>query len=331
MGKRALITGIKGQDGSYLAELLLGKGYEVHGIIRRLALEDPEHRLWRIGHILDKITLHSASIESYAAVLKIVEQVRPHECYHLAARSFVSYAFEDEFATINTNINATLFMLSAIKEAAPQCRFYFAGSSEMFGSAQEVPQNEHTPLNPRSPYGISKTAGFHLNRSYRDLYAIHTCAGILYNHESPRRSFEFVTRKISHSVAMIAAGLQREIHLGSLEATRDWGFAGDYVEAMWLMLQKDTPDDYVVATGVEHSVKDFAELAFRRVGLNWEDHVAVDKRFIRPGEPRTLRGDPRKARKELGWQPKVSFEELVAMMVEADLQLINRQPKLQGR
>jgi GDPmannose 4,6-dehydratase len=322
MKKRALITGITGQDGSYLAELLLEKDYEVHGLIRRIALEDPEHRLWRIKHILDRLVLHAASMESYPSIFKVVEQVKPQECYHLAAQSFVSYSFEDEFSTINTNINGTHFVLSALKESTPRCRFYFAGSSEMFGNAPETPQNESTPFNPRSPYGISKVAGCHLTRNYRSIYNLHASVGILFNHESPRRGFEFVTRKISNGVARIKCGEASELRLGNLDARRDWGFAGDYVRAMHLMLQQDAPGDYVVATGQERSVRDFAEAAFRVAGLNYQDYVVADERFFRPTEIYALRGDASEAVRILGWKPTVSFEALVAMMVENDLQLV---------
>jgi GDPmannose 4,6-dehydratase len=317
--RRALITGITGQDGSYLAELLLSKGYEVHGIVRRLALEDPEHRLWRIRHLLDKVRLHAGSLESYASIFKIVEKIGPDECYHLAAQSFVSYSFEDEFSTINTNINGTHFILSAIKENMPECRFYFAASSEMFGKVNETPQTENTPFHPRSPYGISKVAGFDLTRNYREGYSLFACNGILFNHESPRRGFEFVTRKITSGVAKIKKGLENELRLGNLEAQRDWGFAGDYVEAMWLMLQQDEPDDYVIATNETHSVREFAESAFRNAGLDWEEYVVVDKKFFRPAEVHILRGDYSKGKEKLGWEPKVRFEELVKMMVDADL------------
>ncbi len=320
--KKALITGITGQDGSYLAELLLGKGYEVHGIIRRVALEDPKHHLWRINHILDKVILHSASLESYPSIFKVVEKVKPDECYHLAAQSFVSYSFEDEFSTINTNINGTHFILSAIKEKAPRCKFYFASSSEQFGLARESPQNEDTPFHPRSPYGISKVAGFDLTRNYREAYGLFACNGICFNHESPRRGFEFVTRKITNAVAEIKLGLAKELKLGNLEAKRDWGFSGEYVQAMWLMLQQDKPEDYVIATGKTHSVKEFAQLAFSCVGLNWQDYVVIDKQLSRPAEVYELRGDYSKVRQKLGWEPKVNFEELVKMMVEADLKRI---------
>lgn len=317
--KKALITGITGQDGSYLAELLLSKGYEVHGIVRRVALEDPEHRLWRIKHIKDKLILHCGSLDSYASIFNVIEKVQPDECYHLAAQSFVSYSFEDEFSTINTNINGTLYVLSSLKERAPKCRFYFAGSSEMFGLAKETPQNENTPFHPRSPYGISKVAGYHMTVNYREAYNMFCCCGILFNHESPRRGFEFVTRKITDGVARIKAGLSKELRLGNLDAKRDWGFAGDYVEAMWLMLQQDTPDDYVIATKETHSVKEFVELAFGLVDLNWEKYVVLDERHYRPAEVFELCGDYTKANEKLGWQPKVKFEQLVRMMLEADL------------
>jgi len=317
--KKALITGITGQDGSYMAEFLLEKGYEVHGIVRRVALEDPEHRLWRIRHFLSKIKIHPASLESYASIYNIVEKVQPDECYHLAAQSFVSYSFEDEFSTINTNINGTHYMLSAIKERAPKCKFYFAASSEMFGSVRETPQNELTPFHPRSPYGISKVAGFELTRNYREAYHLFACSGICFNHESPRRGFEFVTRKISYAAASIKLGLSKELALGNLKAKRDWGFAGDYIKAMWLMLQQKKADDYVVSTGKTYSVKDFVELAFSCVGLNWKKYVIVDKELYRPAEVNILEGDFGKARRVLGWKPAVDFKDLVKMMVESDL------------
>jgi GDPmannose 4,6-dehydratase len=317
--KTALITGIDGQDGSYLSELLLKKGYRVHGVVRRVALEDPEHRLWRIRHIQKKVTLHSGSLESFASLFKIVHQIKPDECYHLAAQSFVSYSFEDEFSTINTNINGTHYILAAIKELAPRCKFYFAASSEMFGKVREIPQTENTPFHPRSPYGISKVAGFDLTRNYREGYGLFACNGILFNHESPRRGYEFVTRKITNAVAEIKYGLSKELRLGNLEAKRDWGFSGDYVEAMWLMLQQSKPDDYVIATGETHTVKEFLELAFEHAGLDWKKYVKVDRRFYRPAEVNLLLGDSTKARKMLGWKPKVGFEKLVRMMVEADL------------
>jgi GDPmannose 4,6-dehydratase len=317
--KKALITGIDGQDGSYLAEFLVEKGYQVHGMVRRVALEDPEHHLWRIRRILNKVNLHPASLESYPSIFKLVEKVKPDECYHLAAQSFVSYSFEDEFSTINTNINGTHFVLSAIKEKAPKCKFYFAASSEMFGLVKAVPQNEDTPFHPRSPYGISKVAGFDLTRNYREAYGLFACNGILFNHESPRRGFEFVTRKITNGVANIKLGLEKELKLGNLEAKRDWGFAGDYCKAMWLMLQEKKADDYVIATGETHSVKEFVKLAFEHVGLDWRDYVVTDKTFYRPAEVNLLIGDYSKASRRLGWKPAVKFRELVKMMVDADL------------
>ena len=320
--KNALITGITGQDGAYLSRLLLDKGYEVHGIVRRVALEDPEHRLWRIKDVLGKLKLHSGSLESYASLFDVVEKVKPDECYHLGAQSFVSYSFEDEFSTINTNINGTHYILSAIKNRAPKCRFYFAASSEMFGQVREVPQKETTSFHPRSPYGISKVAGFELTRNYREAYGLFASNGILFNHESPMRGYEFVTRKISSGVAKIKAGLSKELRLGNLEAKRDWGFAKDYCEAMHLMLQQDKPDDYVIATGETHTVKEFAGLAFKRVGLNWKDYVKTDESLFRPAEVHELKGDSSKAKKILGWKPKVDFEELVKMMVDEDLKRI---------
>lgn len=321
--KKALITGIDGQDGSYLSELLLEKGYEVHGVIRRVALEAPEFHLWRIKHLLDKIIIHAGSLESYASLFNIVAKVKPDECYHLAAQSFVSYSFEDEFSTINTNINGTHFILSAIKENAPKAKFYFAASSEMFGQAKEVPQNENTPFHPRSPYGISKVAGFDLTRNYREACGIFALSGILFNHESPRRGFEFVTRKITMAVAQIKLGLAKELRLGNLEAKRDWGFSRDYVQAMWQMLQQEKPEDYVVGTGQTHSVGEFAELAFNHVGLNWKDYVVEDKNFYRPSEVNVLMADYSKAKGAFGWEPKVKFAELVKMMVDADLESAN--------
>ena len=317
--KRALITGITGQDGSYLAELLLSKGYEVHGIVRRVALEDPEHRLCRIRHIQKKLILHAGSLANYPSIFRIVEKIKPEECYHLAAQSFVSYSFDDEFSTISTNINGTHYMLSAIKDKAPKCKFYFAASSEMFGLVKESPQNESTPFHPRSPYGISKVAGFHLTQNYREAYGIFACNGILFNHESPRRGFEFVSRKITNAVARIKLGLDKELRLGNLEAKRDWGYAGDYVKSMWNMMQQKSPDDYVVGTGRMHTVEEFAELAFTIASLNWKDYVVVDKNFYRPAEVHELKADSKKAKKILKWQSDTSFKELVKMMVDHDL------------
>ena len=322
MKKKALITGITGQDGSYLAEFLLEKGYEVHGIVRRVALEDPARRLFRIAHIQDQIRLHSASLESFASLFRVVNEVKPDECYHLAAQSFVAYSFEDEFSTLNTNINGTHFILSAIKDCAPDCRFYFAASSEMFGNTETVPQNETTPFNPRSAYGISKLAGYHLAKNYREAYGLKVSCGILYNHESPRRGYEFVTRKITSNIAKIKAGTENKLRLGNLDARRDWGHAKEYVKAMWKMLQQDIPDDYVIATGKTHSVREFVEIAFSYVGLNFEDYVVIDPQFVRPSEIHLLRGDASKAQRELGWKHTSCLEDLVHEMVEEDLKLI---------
>jgi GDPmannose 4,6-dehydratase len=318
MKRRALITGITGQDGSYLAELLLEKGYEVHGLVRRVALHDPEHHLIRILPIKNNLHLHSGSLESFASLHQIVDKVRPHECYHLAAQSFVSYSFDDQFSTLNTNINGTHFILAAIQTLVPQCRFYFAGSSEMFGKVEEVPQTETTRFHPRSSYGISKVAGFELTRNYREAYGLHANSGILFNHESPRRGFEFVTRKITSGIARILAGKASKLPLGNLEAKRDWGHAREYVEAMWLMLQQPDADDYVVATGETHSVGEFAELAFSLVGLNSKEFVVSDPDLYRPAEVNLLMGDATKATRSLGWKNKISFDDLVYEMVKND-------------
>ena len=324
MNKVALITGITGQDGSYLAELLLSKGYEVHGIVRRVALEDETHRLWRIRKILKDINLHAGSLESYASLFNIILKIKPSEVYHLAAQSYVGYSFEDEFSTLNININGTHYLLSAVKEFADRkIKFYFAGSSEMFGKVKSIPQNEDTVFNPRSSYGISKVTGYYLTKNYREAYKLHASNGILFNHESPRRGFEFVTRKISHAVARIKNGSKEKLKLGNMKAKRDWGHAKDFVEAMWLMLQRDTPGDYVVGTGAEHSVEEFAQKAFGHVGLNYKDHIVIDQKLIRPAEVDTLLADSSKAKKILKWKPKVSFDDLVIDMVESDLKNIN--------
>ena len=326
MSKKALITGITGQDGSYLAELLLSKGYEVHGVVRRVAIEDPMHRLWRLRHILDRLKLHSGSLESYASIFNIVEEVLPDECYHLGAQSFVSYSFEDEFTTIHSNINGTHYLLSAIKRKAPECHFYFAGSSEMFGQAKVTPQDENTPFRPRSPYGISKLAGFELTRNYREAYGLYASSGILFNHESPRRGHEFVTRKITSSAALIKLGKLKEIRLGNLEAKRDWGHARDYVKAMWLMLQQEKPDDYVIATGISHSVRQFLEQAFMLMGLDYKNYLQSDMDFFRPSEINVLCGNASKAKTLLGWQPTTNFDQLVEEMVRSDLDFYSHQP-----
>ena len=318
MSPKALITGITGQDGSYLAELLLSKGYEVHGLVRRVALEDPGHRLSRVEPVLSRIHLHAGSLESFPSVHNVMRAVEPDECYHLAAQSFVSYSFDDEFSTLQTNINGTHHVLAALKQVVPKCRFYFAGSSEMFGKVAEVPQTETTRFHPRSAYGISKVAGFDLTRNYREAYGIHASNGILFNHESPRRGFEFVTRKITAGVARIKAGLASELRLGNLEAKRDWGHAADYVAAMWLMLQQDQPDDYVVATAETHSVREFARLAFACAGLDYQQYVVVDPKLYRPAEVDLLVGNPAKARARLGWSSSITLPALVKEMVEAD-------------
>jgi GDPmannose 4,6-dehydratase len=322
--KKALITGITGQDGSYLAEHLLGLGYEVHGLVRRVALEDPSRHFTRIEHILDRITLHPASLESYPSIFHIYSKNAFDECYHLAAQSFVAESFADGFSTMNTNINGTHYMLAALRELQPGCRFYFAGSSEMFGKVREVPQTELTTFHPRSPYGISKVAGFDLTRNYREAYGMFCVSGILFNHESPRRGYEFVTRKITSTVARIKSGLATELRLGNLEAKRDWGHAADYIKAMHSMLQQPKPDDYVVASGETHTVREFCERAFARVGLRYEEFVKVDEQFCRPAEVDVLIGDATKARRELGWQPQHSFAELVDEMVDSDLREATR-------
>jgi GDPmannose 4,6-dehydratase len=324
MTRKALITGITGQDGSYLAEFLLAKGYEVHGIVRRVAIEDPEHRLWRINHIAKQLVLHPGSLESYPALYRLVNTIKPDEIYHLAAQSFVSYSFEDEFSILNTNLNGTHNLLSVVRDSAPNARFYFAGSSEMFGDADETPQNEGTRFHPRSVYGVSKVAGFHLTRNYREACGLHASAGILFNHDSPRRGFEFVTRKITSHAAKIKLGLASELRLGNLEARRDWGHAREYVQAMWMMLQQDRPDDYCVATGETHSVREFLEAAFEYVGLDYSQYVVLDPILHRPAEVNVLRGDCSKARERLGWRHSTPLVSLVHRMVDADLEYAER-------
>jgi GDPmannose 4,6-dehydratase len=324
MKKKALITGITGQDGSYLAELLIKKNYIVHGIFRRVALENEFHRLWRIQHILKKIKLHAASLESYASLAKIINKIKPDEIYHLGAQSYVGYSFDDEFSTLNTNINGTYYILSALKDFSPKSKFYFAGSSEMYGKVVEIPQTEKTPFYPRSAYGISKVTGYELTRNYREAYNLFCANGILFNHESPRRGFEFVTRKISFAVARIKLGLQKKIYLGNLEAKRDWGHAKDYVQAMWLMLQQKKPDDFVICTGKQYSVRDFLKLAFSILNLDYKKYVEIDKNLIRPAEVNTLIGNSRKAKKVLKWKPIYSFEQLVKDMVLSDLNYLKK-------
>jgi GDPmannose 4,6-dehydratase len=322
--RKALITGITGQDGSYLAEFLLERGYEVHGLVRRVALEDPERRFNRIAHLLDRLQLHAASLESYPSIFSVISHVEFDECYHLAAQSFVDESFADGFSTMNTNINGAHYVLAALRELRPNCRLYFAGSSEMFGKVRESPQDENTPFHPRSPYGISKVVGFQLTRNYREAYGMFCCNGILFNHEGPRRGFEFVTRKITSTVGRIKLGLASELPLGNLDAQRDWGHAEDYVRAMHLMLQQPEPDDYVVATGESHSVREFCELAFAEVGLDYRDYVKLDQRFYRPTEVDLLVGNATKAREVLGWKPRFTFKELVKQMVQVDLEIAER-------
>jgi GDPmannose 4,6-dehydratase len=325
--KRALITGITGQDGSYLAEFLLSAGYEVHGIFRRTAANTGGgDKFRRISHVMDRLRLHSAAVENYASVYQVVASQEFDECYHLAAQSFVADSFSDEFTTMETNIRGTQHVLAAFRDLQPTCRIYFAGSSEMFGKAAEVPQNEGTYFHPRSPYGISKVTGFHLTRNFREAYGMHCSSGILFNHESPRRGFEFVTRKVTYAVARISLGLSSEVSLGNLDARRDWGHAADYVRAMWLMLQQDEPGDFVVATGQDHSVRELCEIAFSHAGLDYSDYVRTDPQFLRPADIDLLVGDARRASMTLGWQPRISFTEMVQEMVENDIETLKRCP-----
>lgn len=319
--KKALITGVTGQDGSYLAELLLEKGYRVYGMVRRASTENYE----RINHLRDRIDLVQADLLDQLSLIKMLETVQPDEIYNLAAMSFVPTSWNQPVLTGEFTAIGVTRMLEAMRLVAPKAKFYQASSSEMFGMVREVPQNEKTPFHPRSPYGVAKVYGHHITVNYRESYGLFTVSGILFNHESPRRGKEFVTRKISDGVAQIKLGLAKELRMGNLEARRDWGFAGDYVRAMWLMLQQNQPDDYVIATGHDHSVKDFLELAFGHVGLRWQDHVVVDPALLRPAEVDHLLGDASKAREKLGWKPSVSFEELVRMMVDADLKRYQEQ------
>jgi GDPmannose 4,6-dehydratase len=325
--KKALITGITGQDGSYLAEYLLSLDYEVHGIVRRVALEQPEQRLSRLKGVMDRVKIHPANLDSYPSIFHVFSREHYDECYHLAAQSFVAESFADGFSTMSTNINGTHYVLAALRELQPKCKFYFAGSSEMFGKVRETPQRESTPFHPRSPYGISKCAGFQLAVNYREAYGMYCCNGILFNHESPRRGLEFVTRKITNGVARIKAGLASEVRLGNLEAKRDWGHARDYVEAMHLMLQQPAADDYVIATGQTHSVRDLCELAFSEAGLDYKKYVKIDQTVYRPAEVDLLIGDASKAKSVLQWQPRVDFSGLIKEMVNADLAALTPAPK----
>jgi len=317
---RALITGITGQDGSYLAELLLQKGYEVYGLIRRTSIINDD----RIRHIIDDVHLLDGDLLDQLSLIKAIRTARPDEVYNLAAMSFVPTSFVQPVLTGEYTALGVTKVLEAIRLADWPVKFYQASSSEMFGKVHEIPQRETTPFHPRSPYGVAKVYGHWITLNYRESYNLFACSGILFNHESPRRGLEFVTRKISHAVARIKLGLQKELLLGNLDAKRDWGFAGDYVEAMWLMLQQEQADDYVVSTGETHSVSDFAELAFGHVGLNWHDFVKVDPALLRPADVDLLIGDPTKARTTLGWKPRTSFKELVTMMVDADLEAERR-------
>jgi len=321
MPRKALITGIAGQDGSYLADLLISKGYEVHGIVRRIAIEDSAHKLKNIAHLHDRVNLHVASLDNVLSLIKTVREVMPDECYHLAASSFVSYSFEDEMSILNNNINATHYLLAALKEFVPHCRFYYAGTSEMFGTVESSPQDEKTPFNPRAIYGVSKMAGYHLVKNYRQQYGMFACSGILYNHESPRRGYEFVTRKIISSAVRIKLGLQDSVSLGNLDAHRDWGYAPDYVNAMWLMLQGATADDYVVATGETHTVREFVEIAFSCLGLDYEKYVRIDPQFFRPAEQVQLCGNPAKITERLGWVRTRNLREIIVEMVENEMEL----------
>ncbi|HEV8233425.1 MAG TPA: GDP-mannose 4,6-dehydratase, partial [Gemmatimonadaceae bacterium] len=315
MEKRALITGITGQDGSYLAELLLDKGYQVFGMVRRSSAPN----LWRIEHLRDRITLKPADLLDQLSIIRLIDEIRPHELYNLAAMSFVPASWDQPMLTGEYNSQGVTRVLDAIRQVDPKIRFYQASSSEMFGKVREVPQSEKTPFYPRSPYGVSKVFAHYITVNYRESYNLFAVSGMLFNHESPRRGLEFVTRKVTDGVARIKLGLADSLSIGNLDAQRDWGFAGDYVRAMWLMLQQDQPDDYVIATGISHSVRELIETAFARVGLDWQNHVRVDPALLRPAEVEHLLGDCTKARVELGWTPGVTFKQLVEMMVDADL------------
>jgi GDPmannose 4,6-dehydratase len=324
MAKKALITGVTGQDGSYLADFLLEKGYEVYGMVRRSSME----KFDRVEHIKDRINIRQADLLDQYSISKIIEEVQPEEVYNLAAMSFVPTSWDQPVLTAEFTAIGVTRMLEAIRAVNPRIRFYQASSSEMFGMVREIPQTELTPFHPRSPYGVAKVYGHWITVNYRESYNIFGVSGILFNHESPRRGIEFVTRKVTYNAAKIKLGLSKELRLGNLEAKRDWGYALDYVEAMWLMLQQDKPDDFVIASGETHSVKELVEIAFSHVGLDYQDFVVWDKKFIRPAEVDLLRGDFSKAKKILGWQPRVHFTELVKMMVDSDLALIKKDYRL---
>ncbi len=314
--RRALITGITGQDGSYLAEFLLQQGYEVHGMVRRSSTENFE----RIEHLRDRVQLHQADLLDQLSLIQLLRQVRPHELYNLAAQSFVPTSWAQPLLTGEFTALGVTRLLEAVRLVDPEIRFFQASSSEMFGAVDEVPQNENTPFRPRSPYAVAKVYGHFITINYRESYGLFACSGISFNHESPRRGKEFVTRKVTDAVARIKLGLADHVRLGNLQARRDWGYAGDYVRAFWLMLQQDQPEDFVIATGVQHSVQELVEIAFDYVGLDWRRYVRVDPALFRPAEVNSLLGDASKAREKLGWEPTVSFEELIRMMVDADLQ-----------
>jgi len=326
MAKRALITGITGQDGSYLAELLLDKGYDVVGMVRRSSTVNTE----RVAHLADSVEFVPGDLLDQASMIDVLAAHRPDEIYNLAAQSFVHTSFGQPVLTGETTALGVTRLLDAVRLVDPSIRCYQASSSEMFGHARQVPQTEDTPFHPRSPYGVAKVYGHWITINYRESYDLHASSGILFNHESPRRGLEFVTRKITHGAAAISLGLADELRLGNLDAKRDWGFAGDYVEAMWLMLQQDQPDDFVICTGETHSVREFCELAFGRLGLNWEDHVVVDEAFLRPAEVDLLVGDSSKAAEHLGWKPQTGFADLVEMMLDADLALLEGAPRPPG-
>lgn len=319
--KKALITGVNGQDGSYLAELLLAKGYEVHGTVRRSSFENYS-KMVNIQHIVDKIKIHICSLDSHLEIYKLILKVNPDECYHLAAASFVSYSFEDEAAIILSNFNSTHYLLSSIRELNSKCKFYFAGSSEMFGSVKNSPQDEGTPFNPRSMYGISKVASYHVVKNYRERLNIHACTGITYNHESIRRDYKFVTRKVTSTVAKIKLGYQNFLEMGNIDAERDWGYAPEYVEAMWLMLNNDIPKDYVISTGRVHSVKELLEIAFSTLDLDYKNYVKINTDFFRPGEDVRLVGKSEKINRELNWQPNKEFKDIIREMVKNDYNLL---------
>jgi GDPmannose 4,6-dehydratase len=323
VSKRAIIMGITGQDGSYLAELLLEKGYDVVGVIRRASTPN----LWRIEHLLDRIELRPADLLDQLSIIRLVEAVKPDEFYNLAAMSFVPASWDQPMLTGEFNAQGVTRVLEAVRQVDSRIRLYQASSSEMFGKVREVPQTELTPFYPRSPYGVSKVFGHYITVNYRESYGLFACSGILFNHESPRRGLEFVTRKVSHGVARIKLGLSDSLALGNLDAHRDWGFAGDYVRAMWLMLQQQEADDYVVATGVSHSVKELVEIAFAHARLDWQKYVRLDPGLLRPAEVEHLIGDPSKARQKLGWEPTVDFEQLVRMMVDADVERLALEPR----